>query len=76
MYCRFKGGQIILWCVSKSSADCGNTKNRKRRRDSNSDTAGTGKHIEKENDVDEVYKQLKSKHGDQYEVPKLIKVME
>ncbi len=64
MYNKYsKGGQITIWCDGKS------LDNRKRKRDNGE--AATGRRVEKENEVDDVYKELKTKHGDKYETPKL-----
>ena len=56
-----KGGQITLWCDGKvSDSNC------KRKDDS-----GTSKRTENEQQVNDVYKDLRDKHGSEFETPKL-----
>ena len=62
MYSNHSKGDIILWCDGRETR----TK-RKREKENHSVSARQ----EKEDEVDEVYKTLKEKHGSKYEVPKL-----
>ena len=56
-----KGGQITLWCDGTvSDSNC------KRKDDS-----GTSKRTENEQQVNDVYKDLRDKHGSEFETPKL-----
>ena len=65
MYSKYKfGGEIILWCDSRCRED--NRGSRKRDIDT-----GLLKRQEREDQMDEVFKDLKSKHNDKYSVPQL-----
>lgn len=61
-----RGGDIVLWCDGKSDSDSSTTLKRKR---SNSDSGST-RH-DKEDEVESIYKDLKEKHNDKYDTPKL-----
>ena len=65
MYSKYKfGGEIILWCDSRCRED--NRGSRKRDIDTS-----LLKRQEREDQMDEVFKDLKSKHNDKYSVPQL-----
>ena len=67
MYKKYPKGEITLWCDGCTEEEedvCGSKKMRKK------DT-GSSKRQEKEADVDDVFTQLKEKHGQKYELPKL-----
>ena len=66
MYQFFKpGSEVMLWCDAKIEDDDSN-KSRKRRYEQIST-----KRDEKEQEVDEIFSELKDKHGHSYEIPKL-----
>ena len=65
MYSKYPEGDVTLWCDGRLD---GKEEGRSgRKRDSRTDS----KRLEKEDYVDEVYKDLKDKHGEKYDTPKL-----
>ena len=68
MYSKYPEGDVTLWCDGRSADDreevceCSG-----RKRGSHTDS----KRQEKEDYVDEIYKDLKDKHGEKYDTPKL-----
>ena len=61
MYEKQRGGEITLWCNGRKISD-----SRKRKRDE-----GSSKYREREEDLDEIFSQLKKKHIDKFDIPKL-----
>ena len=65
MYSKYKfGGEIILWCDSRCREENRGSKKR------DIDTSLL-KRQEREDQIDEVFKDLKSRHNDKYSVPQL-----
>ena len=65
MYSKYKfGGEIILWCDSR----CREENRGSRKRDIDTSLL---KHQEREDQIDEVFKDLKSRHNDKYTVSQL-----
>ncbi len=62
MYSKYKSGEIVLWCDGRSPDVLGH----KRKRDEPS-----RQQHEREDDVEDVFQELKKKHGEKYDVPKL-----
>ena len=65
MYSKYPEGDVTLWCDGRLDGQEEGRSGRKR--DSRTDS----KRLEKEDYVDEVYKDLKDKHGEKYDTPKL-----
>ena len=65
MYRKFASGEIILWCEGREEDGRRGTGKRKR------DDLVASKHQEREEDVDNIFSDLKDKHNDRYETPKL-----
>ena len=68
MYSRYPKGEITLWCDGRSPSGQESTESGKRKRE---ETNSCSKRQEKEDEVDAVFKELKEKHGDEYDIPKL-----
>ena len=67
MYDKHKlGGEVMLWC----DARCKDSVRTGRKRNSDSDS-GLMKRQEKEEELEGVFKDLKSKHGDKFSIPHL-----
>ena len=65
MYSKYKfGGEIILWCDSR----CREENRGSRKRDIDTSLL---KCQEREDQIDEIFKDLKSRHNDKYSVPQL-----
>ena len=70
MYTRYPRGEITLWCHGR---DVGvqESGQGKRKKETESTSTSVSKRQEKEEEVDGVYKELKEKHGDAFDTPKL-----
>ena len=66
MYAKYPRGDITLWCDGKSELVEDEAQTTKRKRDETS-----SRRQEKEDEVDEVYRELRDKHADKYSTPKL-----
>ena len=66
MYAKYPRGQITLWCDSRIERSREESVSAKRKRDETNT-----RRQEKEDEVDEVYLNLKSKHADKYSTPKM-----
>ena len=64
MYRKYPREEISLWCDGHTEAEDCAKGGRKRKR-------GPSKRREREKEVDEVSQQLKEKHGDKYDTPRL-----
>ncbi len=69
--CYKDGGEITLWCDARKSNSCNSEQSEPGARKRKQDNPTTTKRQEKEEQVDTVYSDLKEKHGDKYENPKL-----
>ena len=67
MYTKYPRGDITLWCDGHTDEpeDGGSRKRRKKDADTSS------KRQEREDEVDETFKQLKEMHGQRYDIPRL-----
>ena len=67
MYTQYPKGEITIWCYGRdvSEQESGRGKRKKE-----TESASVSRRQEKE-EVDAVYKQLKEKHGDAFDTPKL-----
>ena len=69
MYVKYPKGEITLWCDGRSDEGSdGCTDSRKKRK---KDREASSKRQEKEDEVDDVFMQLKEKHGSKFDTPKL-----
>ena len=69
MYMKYPKGEITLWCEGKGTehSSVREKRNGKRKRDEPS----TSNRQDKEEEVESVFKELKSKHGDKFDAPRL-----
>ena len=63
MYCKYPEGELVLWCDGRTDDDEPHERSGRKRE--------TSKRQEKEGYVEEVYKDLKEKHSDKFDNPKL-----
>ena len=68
MYIKYPKGEITLWCEGVVSEE-ESIGHGKRKRDE--PVTGASKRQEKEDEVDTVFRELKYKHGNKYDVPRL-----
>ena len=68
MYSKYRTGEITLWCDGRQSDRSGEEVRSKRKRDSE---ASASRRQEKEEEVDTVFKDLKEKHGNNFDTPRL-----
>lgn len=66
MYRKYPKGEVTLWCDGRSEEEEDIGCRKKRKRDE-----GVSKRQEKEEEVDDIFKQLKEKHGEKYDTPRL-----
>ena len=68
MYKKYPSGEITLWCDGQTTdqEDDGNVR-KKRKKDGD----GVSRRQEHEEEVDDIFKQLKEKHGQKYDTPRL-----
>ena len=64
MYTKYPRGEITLWCDGRQDESSGRTK---RKRDEQLST----KYNEREEEVEQIFKDLKERHGEKLELPKL-----
>ena len=67
MYVKYPKGEITLWCDSRTY-ETGDTGSRKKRK---KDGETSTKRQAKEDEVDDVFMQLKEKHGQKFDIPRL-----
>lgn len=67
MYEKYPSGEILLWCDGASDETEVTVNKRKR----DAVQMASSKHQEREEEVDELFKELKDKHKDKYDLPKL-----
>jgi len=70
MYSKYRTGEITLWCDGRQSDRdrIGEEVRSKRKRDSE---ANVSRRQEREEEVDTVFKDLKEKHGNKFDIPRL-----
>ena len=66
MYRKYPKGEVTLWCDGRSEEEEDSGCRKKRKKDET-----LSKRQEKEEEVDAIYKQLKEKHREKYDTPKL-----
>ena len=71
MYSRYPKGEITLWCDSSSPAVGQEASSEHGKRKREDVAASTSRRQEKEEEVDAAFKELKEKHADVFDVPKL-----
>lgn len=71
MYRKYPKGEITLWCNGRSSTDEDDDKVNESAKKKKKDGDKVTRRQEKESDIDEVFKQLKEKHGVTYDNPKM-----
>ena len=66
MYAKYPKGEVTLWCDGRSDEeeDVGIKKKRKKEE-------SVSKRQDKEDEVDDIFKTLKEKHGEKYDTPRL-----
>ena len=62
MYCKYPEGELILWCDGRTDDDEQRERSGRKRETSK----------QQDVDVDEVYKDVKEKHGEKYDTRKLV----
>jgi len=67
IYSKYRTGEIMLWCDGRQSDRSGEVCS-KRKRDSK---ASASRQQEEEEEVDTVYEDLKEKHGNNFDTPRL-----
>lgn len=68
MYRKHPKGEITLWCDGRKDEDDDNIGKKKRKRDGDKSSS---RRQEREDEVDDIFKQLKEKHEKKYDIPKL-----
>ena len=68
MYIKYPKGEITLWCDGRSDETGDTTVSRKKRK---KDGETSTRRQEKEDEVDDVFMQLKEKHGQNFDIPRL-----
>ena len=68
MYVRYPKGEITLWCDGRSEEGTNDTSSRKKHK---KDGETSTKRQEKEDEVDDIFMQLKEKHGTKFDTPRL-----
>ena len=66
MYTKYPTGEITLWYDGKSDSEQSSVRGKRKR-----DEPVTSKRQDKEDEVEAVFKELKGKHGDTFDVPRL-----
>ena len=66
MYGKYPKGEITLWCDGRTEQEDDISGRKKRKR-----VEVSSKRQEKEDEVDDIFKQLKEKHGEKYDTPRL-----
>ena len=69
MYSKYDTGPITLWCASKSTDEEGQGTHGRMAKCKKEETSS--KCQDKENEVDDIYQDLKSRHGEKYSTPLL-----
>ena len=67
MYAKYCGGEVTVWCDGRGENPESDSRSKRKR---GAESAGTSRR-QKEEEVETIFKDLKDKHGNKYNTPKL-----